>query len=419
MSTARWTSAVRVSASQVGVAGTSYLALALGGRALDAASFAAFSTFYLVLNVLGRGLLSASELELTRAVAAAGDDRAAAAAATRGGLRHSLVLTALAVLGVAAASPVLLRAVDGDVAVLVILAAAMPGMAASYVLRGPLAGSLRYAAYARSFFVEAAVILLAAVACTVSGVADVRVWVLGMALGPVAGTLAVLVPQRGSARSLLRGSTAAHGRLVDLAASVAVLGCAQAVWNVPPVLLTADSPDVAVAAGFAAVAIVLRAPVMLFPGLQAMLLPAMAARPGALPRPPARVVGAVAALVVVWVVGAVVLTPVVVRIAFGEQPVPGVGVLAALAVATVVGGAAQGVQTALVARRRQVATAAVWLTAIAVLLVVCTLGPATPGWATAGLVAGVVVAVAGFAGLLVRAGRSGRGVGGAVPGVPA
>jgi O-antigen/teichoic acid export membrane protein len=397
---------VRVSASQVGVAGTSYLALALGGRTLDAASFAAFSAFYLAINVLGRGLLSATELELTRAVAAAGDDRAAVSAATRGGVRHTLVLTGLAVLGVLAASPVLLRAVDGDVVVLVVLAAAMPGMAASYVLRGPLAGSLRYGAYARTFFVEAGVILLGAAACAVSGTTDVRLWVLGMALGPVAGTLSVLVPQRAAARALLRGSTVRHGRAVDLAASVALLGCAQAVWNVPPVLLTASSADVAVAAGFAAVAIVLRAPVMLFPGLQAMLLPAMAARPGALPRPPARVLALVAGLVVVWVVGAVVLTPVVVDIAFGGLPVPGVGVLAALAVATVLGGAAQGTQTALVARRRQVPAAAVWVVAITVLVAVVALGPATPGWATAGLLVGVALAVVGFAVLLLRPTRT-------------
>ena len=399
---ARWTSAVRVSASQVGVAGTSYVALALGGRTLDAASFAAFSTFYLVINVLGRGLLSASELELTRAVAAAAGDRTAASAATRGGVRHSVALTATAVLGVLAASPILLRAVDGDVALLVILAAAMPGMAASYVVRGPLAGTLRYGAYARTFFVEAAVIAIGAATCAASGTTDVRVWVLGMALGPVAGTLAVLVPERAAARALLGAATAAHGRPVDLVASVALLGCAQAVWNVPPVLLTADSPDVAVAAGFAAVAIVLRAPVMLFPGLQAMLLPAMAARPGALPRPPARIVAAVAGLVVVWVVAAVLLTPVVVGIAFGGRPAPGVLILASLAVATVLGGAAQGAQTALVARRRQVPTATVWAAAILVLVTVCVVAPATPAWATTGLTAGVTVALVGFVVLLLR-----------------
>lgn len=407
VSAPRASAALRVTASQVAVAGTSYLALAAGGRVLDSAAFAALSSFYLVLNVVGRGLLSATELDLTRAVAAAGGDRTAVARAVRRGVRGAGVLAAVGVGALVVASPVLLRALGGDVVLLALLGLTVPGMAAGYLLRGPLAGSLRYGPYAASYGVEAGVIAAGAVVAALAGSTDPRAWALGLALGPLVGAGVAAWPLRARGRALLRVGGRApavpgHGR--DLAAAVVVLGCAQAVFNVPPVLLAASSPDVAVVAGFAAVAIVLRAPVMLFPGLQAMLLPALAARPGSLARPPARALAVAAALVVGWLVAAVGLTPPVVGAVLGAQVLPGTAVLAALALATVLGGVAQGAQTALVARRRLPATAGVWAVAVGTLAAVVLLGPPTPGWTAAGLLAGTAVAATGFGALLARGG---------------
>ena len=80
--------------------------------------------------------------------------------------------------------------------------------------------------------------------------------------------------------------------------SAALLLAGQGVWNLAPVLVTARLTDAAtLAAGFTTVAVVVRAPVLLFPTIQAMLLPRLAG--GA--RTPRPLVAAVVAAGLVWV----------------------------------------------------------------------------------------------------------------------
>src|ERR1035437_6993361 len=155
-----WVSAVEVSGSQFAFAGTGYLTLVLAGRTLDAAGFAAITSFYLLLNVVGRGLCAASELELTRSVAHAGHERARVSGVCRAGIKHTAAMLALAIAIVLASSPLLDRVFGGDSVLVALLALSLPGMAASHVLRGPLAGTRRYHPYAATFAIEAAVILL-------------------------------------------------------------------------------------------------------------------------------------------------------------------------------------------------------------------------------------------------------------------
>lgn len=406
-----WVIAVEVSGSQLAVAGSGYLTLVLCGRTLNSAGFAAITSFYLLLNVAGRGLCSASEMELTRAVAHAGNQLPRVGGVCRLGSRHAAAMVGLAVVMVIAASPLLDRAFGHDPVLVAMLALSLPGMAASYLLRGPLAGTRRYHNYSATFAIEAAVVLLFGISLAVLGITEVRWWALGLALGPLVGTVAVSVPLRHAARRVLSVVGPADSRASELVAAVVILASTQAVWNLPPVLLTARTTDTpALAAGFAAVSLVLRIPVLLFPAVQALALPVLAGstRQGGIPRVRMRMLAALAVVAACWLAGATVFTPLAVHLTFGALTVPAAGALSVLAAAAVIGAGAQLAQTALVAHRRQVAAAAVWAVAVVVLLVVAYLAPATSLAAALGLVFTVSAALAGSM-LVLRSNRGGSG----------
>jgi len=268
------------------------------------------------------------------------------------------------------------------------------------VLRGPLAGTRRYHPYAATFAVEATVVLVFGVTLAVLRITDVRWWALGLALGPLVATIAVSTPLRHAARRILRTGGPGDSGTRELVAAVVILAGIQAVWNLPPVLLTARTTDApAIAAGFTAAALVLRVPALLFPAMQALVLPVLAGRSegGRLPRVRPGALGLVVFLAVAWLLGATALTPLAMHLTFGALTVPGTGVLAVLAVGAVVGTGAQLAQTALVAHRRQGAAGAVCATAVIALLIVFYLVPATALAAALGLLIALGVVLAGSA----------------------
>jgi O-antigen/teichoic acid export membrane protein len=401
-----------VPVSQVLLAGSGYLVLVLGGRNLPAAGFAVLSSFYLVANTLGRGTFAATELEMTRSVAAArasGDDVAATVAA---GVRGALALLGLALLVTGLAAPLLVPALGGAWA-LALLAAASVTLAASYVVRGPFAAAGRYGRYSATFLVEALVATGGAVALVVQGVSDVLAWVAVLAVAPAAGALAGVLARStavGPRRilSLLRDRSRPAG-LTALLWSALLFVASQGVWNLGPVVVAArwnDQP--AAVAGFAATAVLLRAPVMVFPAVQALLLPALVRgerRPGLDGRVPVRVLAVgVGALVVAFIAGAVLLAPGVARVVFGAPEVPGPVVLAALAVSIVLGAAAQFLQALLLARGRHRAVALAWSGGLVLLVAVAAL-PVSAGLAAAvGQLAATVVVALALVALLRRPG---------------
>jgi hypothetical protein len=183
---------------------------------------------------------------------------------------------------------------------------------------------------------------------------------------------------------------------------VVVLGCAQAVWNLAPVILTwrlSANPEIA--AGFTSMALILRIPILFFPAAQALLLPVLTAGSGAarahvqavLPR---LLAGGVV-LVALWAVAATVVVPVVVRVVFGQDSVPSTVVALILAGASVIGGIAQLLQTALVAKGGYRRSGLGWIAALAVLVLLGTLLPASGELAAVSLAAASAVAVLAFA----------------------
>lgn len=346
--------AVHVAGSQIALAASNYLVLAIAARQLTPAAFTAVSAYYLLINTVGRGLFSAVELETTRAVAAGAEGRRAA-------LVHTgvLLVGALALLGLSAP---LLAAVLPGAAALGLLAVGAVTMAASYLIRGPLAGGRSYGRYATTFWIEAGVGLGAAVVLALLDERAATSWIAVLALAPLAAPL------------LLHGGAFTGGPVGALRPvlwSAALVLASQGVWNLAPVLVTARLTDApAVAAGFTTAAVIVRAPVLLFPAIQALLLPRLAARPEEPVRLPRALAAALGAAGLAWVALAMIAVPWLAALVFATTTPPPPWVLAALALSTVLGTVAQLAQARLVAARRVRVVALVWLAGLAVLLCV-------------------------------------------------
>jgi O-antigen/teichoic acid export membrane protein len=372
--------AAHVAGSQVALAASNYVLLAIAARHLDAAGFAAVTAYYLLINTVGRGFFAAVELETTRAVAAGGQGAA---------LRHTgvLLVAALVLLGLAA--PLL----TGGVWTVVLLAVGAVTMAASYLIRGPLAGTQRYGRYAATFWIEAAAGLVGAVVLTLVDERATAAWIAVLALAPAVAPLLLWRPDGAG-----RGPRGGGAPVRPVLWSAALLLASQGVWNLAPVLASARLTDAAtLAAGFTTVAVVVRAPVLLFPTIQAMLLPRLAGGG----RTPRAFIAAVAAAGLVWVALATVAVPFVATLVFATTTPPAPWVVALLALSIALGTVAQIAQAQLVAARRPHAAALGWLAGLVVLLVV---GLAAAPPVTAATI-GQLVAAGLVLGALVLAGR--------------
>lgn len=404
--------------SQVLLAAAGYVLLALAARTMAAAGFAVVSAFYLLLNTVGRGVFASVELETSRALAAADaageDGRSVLATAAR---RAAVLLVASVVLSLAA-TPLL-----PDVETACALALGSCTMAFSYCVRGPLAARRRFPAYSATFFVEGALTLFGAAVLALVHVQAVTAWASVLVLSP--GVAAVLVGLRASRVGLLTrlvglwlaGKGAATRSSVHQISLTALVWtslfylCSQGVWNLAPVSVTSSlAAAPAEAAGFVAVAVILRAPVFVFPAIQAVLLPSVAASAQhndneatrRTLRPLLLLLGAVA---VPWLLAAVMLVPAFAQFAFAVHAVPPWPASAALAASTVFGAAAFVLQTRVLAFRRHRDVGLAWLAGL------CTLGlvSAVPGdpqlW---GALAQLAAAVVVLLGVLVADGRVGR-----------
>jgi hypothetical protein len=244
-----------------------------------------------------------------------------------------------------------------------LLAVGVVAMAASYLVRGPLAGAQRYGRYAATFWIEAGVGLAAAVVLAVLDDQASTAWIAVLALSPAVAPL------------LLGGGSFARGAVAPVAPvlwSAALLLAGQGVWNLAPVLVTARLTDTpALAAGFTTAAVIVRAPVLLFPTVQALLLPRLAANGNAaVPRTPRPLLAGLGVAGLLWVAVAAVAVPWVAELVFATTAPPPAWVLAVLALSTLLGAAAQVVQAHLVAARRTHAAALAWLGGLVVLLAV-------------------------------------------------
>ncbi len=392
-------SAAQVAGSQLGLALSNYAVLAVAARHLDPAGFVAISSYYLLVNTVGRGLFAAVELEATRAVAEAGAAGLDDGPARRAALRHTglLLVGAFVLLGVS--SPLISGIMGSGFSAIALLALGAAGMAASYLLRGPLAGQRRYGLYAATFWIEAGVGIVGALVLVFLGDSTATMWIAVVALAPL---VAAAVVARPALRGGPAGAPAPAVRSTTRAVvwSAALLLAGQGLWNLAPVAVTSRLTDApAVAAGFFAAAVIIRAPVLFFPSVQALLLPMFTAMAttgddtGV--RRTTRLLSAFMLVAgAVWVVAAVFVVPLVGELVFKATTPPPTWVLVLLAVSTVLGAAAQIGQTHLIALRRPAAAALAWIAGLAVLLAVALLAaPPLTAAAVGQLIGAAVVLV--------------------------
>jgi O-antigen/teichoic acid export membrane protein len=408
--------ALSVPASLVGLAASGYLALVMGARVLPGAAFAALSSFYLLVNTVGRGTFAALELELTRGVARARAHGEGIVGVCRAGLMRGVLLVGAVLVLLAVTAPLLTRAL-ADLRLVALLGLAAIGLAASSFLRGPLAGDGRYGIFAASFGAEAAVALGGALILLALRVHSVEHWAALLALSPFAGVVVVALFGRAwnAAEVVLRHRLregSADSTLAALLWSSLLFLCSQGVWNLAPVVATGRAPGLPdAAAGFAASVVLLRAPVMIFPAVQALLLPRLiradALEEGGPTRTSVRLglVAAGAGIASAWMILATWLVPPVVVWLFTAGDVPPRAMIAVIAAAIAAGTLAQFTQARLLAQGRTTAVALVWLASLVILLGVALL-PGDPFWAaTAAQIAGTTVALTAMIAVLRRGRR--------------
>jgi len=390
--------AVRVAGSQLALAVSNYAVLAVASRDLDPSGFVAISSYYLLINTVGRGLFAAVELESTRAVAearaAGADDRPARSAA----LRHTALLLVGAFVLLGVSSPLISGIMGSGVSAIALLAVGAVGMSASYLLRGPLAGQRRYGLYAATFWIEAVIGIAGAAALALLGHRNAILWIAVVALAPLVAAVLVARP------ALHGGPDRDPGPAVGVRSSTravvwsaALLLAGQGVWNLAPVVVNSRLATAsAVGAGFLAAAVIIRAPVLFFQAVQALLLPMFAAREatgdGEELRRTTRLLGAFIVVAgAVWVAASVLVVPTVARLVFNASVTPPSWLLVVLAVSVVLGAVAQIGQTHLVAVRRPAAVAGAWIAGLGVLLVIALVAAPPQQAASVGQLIGAVV----------------------------
>ena len=178
----------------LGAAGYAYVAVVghVFDRPDEAAALSALISLYLLVNMIGPGVYAALEQETSRAVSAA----CARGESLRPIARRAAVLALWSLVGLVAVVlvgwPLLLGPVlEGRLGLLAALLVAIAGSAGVYWARGLLGGQQRFAAYARTLYVEGAVRLLPCLVLLGLAVGAPEAYGLAFALGSAVAALSV------------------------------------------------------------------------------------------------------------------------------------------------------------------------------------------------------------------------------------
>jgi O-antigen/teichoic acid export membrane protein len=255
--------------------------LAVVARALPPAEYATFGSFWALALVLGFGAFLPLEQELARRLPLPGDRRALLRAASGA----AAVLAGIALVVLAAALPVVSRALEDNVSVLIALAALCVVSGGQFLVRGTLIGTDRLVRHAAVMVLDAVLRLGLAIAVFVVGGQDAAAfcWALVAAIAlahlpqlPAAWRRAVAwgrpaVGRRDPAPTTRGLTRAAVPLLVGSA-------CAQLLLNGLPVLVVAqaaDGQEIAAAGVFVAAFTLAKAPLSMVVPLQSAVVPTL------------------------------------------------------------------------------------------------------------------------------------------------
>lgn len=355
----------------------------------------------------GPGFLFPLEQEVSRAVSArralgvGGGPVIRRAAVLGGGLALALATITLALSG-----PILQRLFDHQVLLLVGLVVSLPIYAVLHLTRGTLSGTGRFTAYGTLLAGDGLLRVVAAIALAVLGVRTAGAY--GLLIGGASALMLVAVLSR--QRGLLQDGPDAPWSELSEALGWLLLGSvlSQAFVNasVPLVKILADNSEDAIAGQFQAGLIITRVPLFLFQAVQASLLPKLAGyaasgkfvdfRNGL-----RKLVVAVIGIGVAATLGAFVVGPFVLRVAFGSGfDKLGNFDLGYLALAGACFMLSTALSQALIALRGYAKVAAGWAVALVVFAIAIAVGRGLLGRVELALVAGSAVSVVAMTALL-------------------
>jgi O-antigen/teichoic acid export membrane protein len=257
----------------LGLSGYAFIALTPGR--VSAPDYAALSSVYLLMSLIGPGLFMPVEQETTRLVSRARALGVGTAAVVRQIGMMSGAMLGIAVVVLAAVYPILVDHVfHGRAGLWYALVASTAGYAGANMLRGVLAGRGHLRAYGSVVGIDGLVRLLPAVVLAAAGVAAAAPYGLALGAGSVAA-LALAIPLTRPAGPA--GPTDAWSRLVPATAwLVAAQTLALAVANLGPVAVNALLPgDPGRVGVFTFVFVLARLPLFLLYGVQPLLLPVL------------------------------------------------------------------------------------------------------------------------------------------------
>ncbi len=299
--------------------------LTVAAKAIGSDEYGALSALWGLGFLVSTGCFLPVEQELSRALS----DRNArglggAPVVRKAAVAAGVVAATLTVVVLAASVPLLDDVFDGQILLLVGLVLMIWSYALEHTTRGVLAGNGRFEPYGRLLGVEATARFVAAAILAAAGVEVAGPYGIVLGLGAFVGVGASLFRQR----DLLSAGPPASWRELSRAVGW-LLGASlltQTLVNAGPVLvqILAGPGEGDLAGRYLACLVVARVPVFFFQAVQASLVPELAtiAASGDHIRVRAglrRLVLALAALGVVATVGAALLGPEVVELAFGPE----------------------------------------------------------------------------------------------------
>jgi O-antigen/teichoic acid export membrane protein len=345
----------------------------------DAGALSALISLYMLVNIIGPGVFAALEQETSRAVSsAAARGEPLRPVARRAAVLALWSLAALVAVVLVAWPLVLGRVLEWRPGLFAALLVAIAGSGAVYWARGVLGGQQRFAAYARTLYVEGAVRLLPCLALLVFALEEPSAFGFAFAVGSALAALSVWPALKLPATEVTTSPDGMGRSLLYLAGAIAL---SQLLANIAPVVVTYRLPhDLVAAAVFGSTFVLARVPLFLFAPVQAVLLPqvtraAAMGRHDELTRKLWQVLGLVAGLGALGLAGCVWLGPWAAEHLFNTAYRPSVATLALLGTATLVMMLALVVQPTLVALARQRTVTIGWIAGSIVFLVVLVMGP--------------------------------------------
>jgi O-antigen/teichoic acid export membrane protein len=345
----------------------------------DAGALSALISLYMLVNIIGPGVFAALEQETSRAVSsAAARGEPLRPVARRAAVLALWSLAALVAVVLVAWPLVLGRVLEWRPGLFAALLVAIAGSGAVYWARGVLGGQQRFAAYARTLYVEGAVRLLPCLALLVVALEEPSAFGFAFAVGSALAALSVWPALKLPATEDTTSPDGMGRSLLYLAGAIAL---SQLLANIAPVVVTYRLPhDLVAAAVFGSTFVLARVPLFLFAPVQAVLLPqvtraAAMGRHDELTRKLWQVLGLVAGLGALGLAGCVWLGPWAAEHLFNTAYRPSVATLALLGTATLVMMLALVVQPTLVALARQRTVTIGWIAGSIVFLVVLVMGP--------------------------------------------